>query len=523
MALRVELYRNLYQDLMKRGVRVRALTEITKENLSDCKELRKQSLVCELRHLEGVKGNFAVSEKEYLAVSNITEHAPVTELICSNDEQIVAQNQYVFDNLWGKGISSEVRFRELEEGLEREETEIVAGIDETTARIMEFFRRSNEELSICATSTGPSVSMGLEAYRRAFVDIKEKGLSIRYLTEITRANLAHSKELLRYVDLRHIAGIKSNFGFNERELTATTVEMRANELIPQMLYSNSRSIVEQQRYIFALLWNNAIPAEAKISELEGGLEPEETRLISDMNEATKIRDRAIEESKEEILMILPFESSFLRGKEGLQKISKRQQEHPQLKVRVLAPKVEKETAQILPGAEIRSCEPVSIGVVIYDGARMFLTEYSDLEAKSAKASISSMFYTTNRQTIAGLVSVFEALWKERELREREQANRMQAQLLHDILTHDIRNYNQAARLSPEILRDDIAAKSDGSVAQVFESLLKSIDGSTHLLDRAMKLSKIIAQGTTVPLHPVSLEETVEDSIEKVKVASVEGN
>ena len=43
----------------------RFITEITNDNISYCKELI--TLVDELRHLDGIKGNFYVNETEYLA------------------------------------------------------------------------------------------------------------------------------------------------------------------------------------------------------------------------------------------------------------------------------------------------------------------------------------------------------------------------------------------------------------------------------------------------------------------------
>jgi hypothetical protein len=42
--------------------------EITKDNLPYCKELMK---IDELRHLQGIKGNFAISEREYIASATL--------------------------------------------------------------------------------------------------------------------------------------------------------------------------------------------------------------------------------------------------------------------------------------------------------------------------------------------------------------------------------------------------------------------------------------------------------------------
>src|SRR5215467_3191196 len=64
LALGNESIRKLFLDAKGRDVKLRYITEITTENISYCKELKK---IAEVRHLDGIKGNFMVSEKEYLA------------------------------------------------------------------------------------------------------------------------------------------------------------------------------------------------------------------------------------------------------------------------------------------------------------------------------------------------------------------------------------------------------------------------------------------------------------------------
>ena len=48
-----------FQDMKRRGIKLRFITEITNDNISSCKEFMK---TVELRHLDDVKGNFGVGE-----------------------------------------------------------------------------------------------------------------------------------------------------------------------------------------------------------------------------------------------------------------------------------------------------------------------------------------------------------------------------------------------------------------------------------------------------------------------------
>ena len=71
LAAEILVLREAFLDAKKRGVRIRYLTEITKSNISYCKQLL--TMVDELRHLDGIKGNFYISETEYLAPATFHE------------------------------------------------------------------------------------------------------------------------------------------------------------------------------------------------------------------------------------------------------------------------------------------------------------------------------------------------------------------------------------------------------------------------------------------------------------------
>jgi hypothetical protein len=65
LAIEIEKLKKAFLDAKRRGVKLRYITEITENNVGYCKELIK--MVDELRHIEGIKGNFYISETEYIA------------------------------------------------------------------------------------------------------------------------------------------------------------------------------------------------------------------------------------------------------------------------------------------------------------------------------------------------------------------------------------------------------------------------------------------------------------------------
>ena len=65
LAVSIKQIRDAFLSAKRRGVRLRYITEINHQNFEDCKVLL--GIVDELRHLDGVKTNFMISEMEYLA------------------------------------------------------------------------------------------------------------------------------------------------------------------------------------------------------------------------------------------------------------------------------------------------------------------------------------------------------------------------------------------------------------------------------------------------------------------------
>jgi two-component system, OmpR family, sensor histidine kinase VicK len=116
-----------------RGVKLRYITEITKENLHYCK--KQLGMVDELRHLEGIKGNFAISDSEFIASPDVCKENPVTDSVYSDVASILKQQWYVFETLWNHAVPAEVRIRELQEGIDTKEQFDAAAKSEEEKRI----------------------------------------------------------------------------------------------------------------------------------------------------------------------------------------------------------------------------------------------------------------------------------------------------------------------------------------------------------------------------------------------------
>ena len=198
LAVVLDPIRNAFVDAKNRGVRLRYLTEITTENISYCKDLLPT--VSQLRHLGGIKGNFMISESEYLAPAVSFEKGKVAaQIMYSNVKELVEEHEYVFDTLWSKAISAEQRIREIEEGIERIRTRLLENQDEIIREIKRQNNRANN-LSICTAIGGMQMSYDylFDSYSNV-VDKHIRGESkqgLRWLTSIDDRETANLVQLL---------------------------------------------------------------------------------------------------------------------------------------------------------------------------------------------------------------------------------------------------------------------------------------------------------------------------------------
>ena len=114
----------------------------------------------------------------------------------------------------------------------------------------------------CVDSSLPSFSVG--EVKQGYIDAKNRGVSIQYITEITLANLPYCKEIMQLAQLRHLNGVKGNFAVSDAEFVAGTMRGRT---LASLVQSDSIELVQQQRHVFDTLWNQAVPAKKWIEEL----------------------------------------------------------------------------------------------------------------------------------------------------------------------------------------------------------------------------------------------------------------
>ena len=209
-----------------RGVKFRYVTDITRENISYCKQLIKE-FNAELRHLDEVKGNFEISDggKEYVATASLQKSKPLKQIIYSNIKEVGEQQQYVFNTLWDKAISAQEKIKEIEEGIIPEFTEIIRNTEEIQALELSILKTTKEEIQIIYSTVKAyklQESLGVMDYLAKLSN--NGGIKVRLLTPVD-SSIEKSVKNLRdttNIDIKYLEAetdIKNKYLISDRKIS----------------------------------------------------------------------------------------------------------------------------------------------------------------------------------------------------------------------------------------------------------------------------------------------------------------
>jgi two-component system sensor histidine kinase VicK len=269
LAIEIDTIKKAFLDAKRRSVKLRYLTEITKDNISYCKEL--MTIVDELRHLEGIKGNFMINEIEYLSPVVFFEKEKIaSQIICSNLKEIVEQQQYIFDSFWDRAMPAQQRISEIENGIEPEFLEVISDNKKAAENYIDLAKSVEKEALVLFANSKAIIRADRLGVLDSLVNAsKNKGALVKIISPITEENAQIVEKICdRAPDINILNGGSSHSGLmvvdNTKFLRFGIKEPKAQEFsgaIRFVEYSNSKVGVYSSRSFFELLWNEHIQYE----------------------------------------------------------------------------------------------------------------------------------------------------------------------------------------------------------------------------------------------------------------------
>jgi len=408
------------------------------------------------------------------------------------------------------------------------------GISEANEALLDAYSGSLTRFCACLESEAPYILVDSQVHRRKWLEMTGRGVRPKIIIELTKENLVECSRLMEHGELRHLDRVRVSFIITDREFVMNSGPLRRGNPLTEITCVTDPKVVEEQAHLFEMLWEKAVPAPLRVAQLVQGVDIGETRVLNDYKQALLKVNEVVLKAREEILVLFPSEKVARRVPQLLNLLENRSS-IDKLKVRALMPMPQSsQIAKDFPSIEWRHVEPGKLGLGVCDRAVATIVQYLNIEADNSENAMLSAFFTTYKQSVMGIRSMFETLWEESSLKEKEERERIALELsleelrrairselqsrrlfelLQDIMTHDLRNYSQVARLSAELIVDEV--RENPKMRMLSDSLVDAIEGSTLLVERAKKLGIIL--GEEHPhLKSVDLIEVIEGSLESVK-------
>lgn len=300
-----------------------------------------------------------------------------------------------------------------------EKTEVIYGPENIINNTLLALSRCKSQVDNCIDSSGPSMFVvPNQPIPIAFRELKERGIRLRFIAEITKDNIVDCKELMKTCELRHLDEVKGNFGISDGIYYGASAKGTESFTPPLLIASTIRAFVEQQQYFFDMLWRKAIPAKQRIKEIEEGLKREFIEAIQDPEEIQSLVFKIITAATEEIDIVISTANTFRRyDREGIMELLTRKANEG-VKLRMLlnhSPDLPQsiEKLKIHPQITINNLNKsvqTTVTTIVADNELSLVIELKDDTQLDSNEAMGLATYSNSESTVLSYASIFETLW-----------------------------------------------------------------------------------------------------------------
>jgi two-component system, OmpR family, sensor histidine kinase VicK len=408
-------------------------------------------------------------------------------------------------------------------------TEVLYGIENAVKLFSRVLAGADTAIDICDDDIISHTSNSNNVIERRVLEI---GAKFRYITEIKKENIKYCKELMKVGRVRHLDGIRTNFVVSDTEYMSSAI-MQQVHAHPEIVYSNVQSIVEQQRYLFENLWNKAIPAERKISEIEEGVELWLTHIIQDPQSIQELFVDMVKLARHEVLLILPTVNAFLREHRiGIIQLLMQTAKERMINVRILTPTndVTDDIMKTMTSSyqeegrkrkdydfnfDLRSINISSeetavstVTIVVVDKKESLVIEKVDDTKENFIEAVGSATYSNSKPTVLSYISIFESLWKEVDLYEQlKMHDKLQKEFIN-MASHEIKTPTQAI-----VGYADLIKKHPEKREEIIEAILRNASRLQRLTNDILDVTRIESQTLNLYKEKFNLSDLVTSVVE----------
>ena len=406
--------------------------------------------------------------------------------------------------------------------------------------ILDFYvsrtNRLKKDVKCCYDYFGPILIRKTQPIWENNLKVDKRGIKIKFLTEIRNENLQYCKKMLeeiKHIEMRHMDGIKGNFVLHDdKEYFLPFFVGKPEE--PESrnaLFCTQQEMVEAHLFIFENLWRQATPAHLRIKELEEGIPTEVLQSLREPEEIINAGYTLVRLAKYEILIIFHTANALIRQDKagGIDLLVENVVKY-KTHVKILVP-IEDAIKDIIQrlekinGIQIRNIEKTmqtGMTVLVVDKKYSLVVELKDDTKDDLKEAIGLATYSNSKSTVLSYVSIFDALWKQSELREELLNLSMAQKEFINIAAHELRNPIQPILgLSDVLLRSNFIVYSNKSSGikhkEIVEIIARNAKRLQRLTDDILDITRIEGKSLKLNKQRFVLSETIREIIQDLNI------
>ncbi|HYZ60527.1 MAG TPA: HAMP domain-containing sensor histidine kinase [Nitrososphaeraceae archaeon] len=394
-------------------------------------------------------------------------------------------------------------------------TQVLYGDYRVKDTLSRFLSKQNG-IDLCSDSR--TAAQVLEIYKKVSSEPNnEKEIKIRFLTDINADNILFCKELMKIPgEVRHLSGIKTNFAVRSREYISIAtlkeellqVEHRqqknkeddegqhhkqSTQSQSHIIYSNIKGIIEQQQRLFNRLWENAVPAEQRIKELDEDAQSEFFKVITDNKKISQILIDLTNSVGNEVLLLLPNDKALVKiDKLGIINSLINASQKRGVNVKIICPlsieniTIQKKISSKAPAIGMLNGVDSQHGMYIVDNIKFLRIELVKPDAEDFLDAIGFAIYSNNERSVELFRWMFKLLWNERiqgkeSIRDHKTREEFVSMAAHELSSpaQSILGYTELLLSDPKYAEVD---KEQGSLEAIYRNSIRLSKLTKELLD-----------------------------------------
>jgi hypothetical protein len=295
---------------------------------------------------------------------------------------------------------------------------------------LEIISNIKETFDCCIDLNDLALIKGNEKLWNAIKNFKNKRIRARFVTAVNEGNISHCRQLMKCGEVFHNDKAKGNCQIvdgidylcyiieNESEIAQKQKKEQ------QLFYTNTKSFVDIQQYLFDNLCTKAITAREKIKEVEKGITTDFADTVNEPTEIRKVVNNQLLSATDEILLLFSTPNSFYRAKySGMLNLLRQLPKDVIVKVLIQTgddfekDSIHEELRQSHGQISVQYItKPLQtkIVIVVVDQSTSVAIAIKDDAKKTFEEASGPAVYSNSELTVSSCVSIFETLWIQSE-------------------------------------------------------------------------------------------------------------